>query len=415
MAFDLDKLIEMAPFLMGALRGPSPEGSAMIEGYVKGQHQKKTYADQDMERKRQALLDALTQQQQQFSQQNTLADNARADERLGLDRENMGLARQSATLGKLKTLQEMGTARAGQLADAPTSDASTPDTQNKLAEDLFQMTQQGNLAPGAARGMLPNMAGLIAERDKKHYREQLDKVAKDPIYAGLIGTPEFENMTVKDRKGGLIKIGDIRQQLGDQVMDASGAPVTPKVKPSASEDSAVYKEWKNYKTEGGTLSFDAYMTADANRKKPTVNVNTGGVGAGALDEGGLDFAATQYRVTGVMPALGMGNGPARAAILNRAASQAKTLNQTPVASIQKQAAFKSDGAALTKMTSMSAAAEAYESKALQQADLVDGLSAKVGRSQWPIVNDALLTGKTRIAGDENASVLVNALTTFTSE
>lgn len=37
--------------------------------------------------------------------------------------------------------------------------------------------------------------------------------------------------------------------------------------------SPIYKEWQDHKAAGGTLSFDAYMNADANRKRPVVNVS----------------------------------------------------------------------------------------------------------------------------------------------
>src|SRR5581483_5945138 len=112
-----------------------------------------------------------------------------------------------------------------------------------------------------------------------------------------------------------------------------------------------------------------------------------GMGAnGALTDEGVDYAATQYRVTGVMPALGMGNAQARAAIINKAAEQAKTLGLTPAAAIQKQAAYKADAASLTKMRTFASSAEAFDNKALQQADIVENLSSKVGRTSIPIVN-----------------------------
>jgi len=231
MPFDLQKLIEMAPFLMGAFRGPSPEGNAMLEGYIKGQAGKRTLAEQDRERQRQALMDALQQQQQQFSNANVLRDNARADEALQLQRETAGLTRQSAQLGKVKTLQDMATTRAGQIAEAPGSDASTPDAQNTLAADLFQMTQSGGMQPGAARGMLPNMTGLIAERDKQHYRAQLDKALKNPMYADLVKTGDFDKLNIRTRAGKLIPVSEVRRQLGDELLTDSGVPVagTPPV------------------------------------------------------------------------------------------------------------------------------------------------------------------------------------------
>lgn len=149
-------------------------------------------------------------------------------------------------------------------------------------------------------------------------------------------------------------------------------------------------------------------------KAPAAMNNSGG-GNGALTDDGVEYAATQFRVTGTMPPMGMGNAQARAAIINKAAAQAKTLGQTPAASIQKQAAYKSDGAALTKMRQMSAAAESYETKALAQADIVDQLSAKVPRTSIPLINQAIISGQTHITGDPATAQYVNAIQTFSTE
>lgn len=159
----------------------------------------------------------------------------------------------------------------------------------------------------------------------------------------------------------------------------------------------------------------------ATKVKPEPVVSAGGTSSGTsrgteqLSDDGLDYAATQYRVTGTMPSLGMGKTPDRARVINRTAEQAKALGQTPAAALQKQAAYKADGTALTKMRTMSSAAESYENKALGQADIVDGLSQKVNRTQWPIVNQAIIAGKTDMLGDSNAQQFVNAITTFSTE
>jgi len=54
---------------------------------------------------------------------------------------------------------------------------------------------------------------------------------------------------------------------------AIGAPV-----PAAATHSPIYKEWQEHVTAGGKLTFDAYQTVDANRKRPVVHVNTGNPG-----------------------------------------------------------------------------------------------------------------------------------------
>lgn len=138
-------------------------------------------------------------------------------------------------------------------------------------------------------------------------------------------------------------------------------------------------------------------------------------GTGALTDEGVDYAATQYRVTGVMPPMGMGNSQARAAIINKAAEQSRVLGQSPAAAIQKQSAFKADASSLTKIRQMQNSAEAFKEKALGQSQIIADLSNKVARTKWPIINSALQAGRTEIAGDQDATKLANAITTFAAE
>lgn len=137
--------------------------------------------------------------------------------------------------------------------------------------------------------------------------------------------------------------------------------------------------------------------------------------SGELSPEGVDYAATQYRLTGKMPALGMGKTPARAQIINKAAEQTRLIGQTPVASIQRQAVFAGDTKALAQLQKMQGAADAYENKAVAQLDIVDGLSDKVGRTTFPILNRAIMAGKTEIAGDPDATLLLNAIQTASAE
>jgi hypothetical protein len=129
----------------------------------------------------------------------------------------------------------------------------------------------------------------------------------------------------------------------------------------------------------------------------------------------VDYAATIYRLTNKMPPLGMGKSPARYQIINKAAEQTRLLGQTPVVAVQRQAAMAADTKALAQMQKLSSAAEAYENKALSQMDIVDSLSDKVSRSSIPLLNRAILAGETQIAGDQNATLLLNAIQTASNE
>lgn len=199
-------------------------------------------------------------------------------------------------------------------------------------------------------------------------------------------------------------------EAGKPIVTAPAAPVKPpKVALGSFEDYVGRK----YGTEPTPAQIEearkTYQQAD---DRPRVNVQVGPPGTeGGLTPDGLALAATAYRLTRQLPSR---NASQNAAIMNEAAKQAATLGQTPATVIQKQAAQKADGAALTKMTTMSSAAESFETKANAQAGLVADLSKKVSRTQWPLANGILMTGKVA-TGDTDAQLFGNALLTFTSE
>lgn len=139
-----------------------------------------------------------------------------------------------------------------------------------------------------------------------------------------------------------------------------------------------------------------------------------GLGANALTPDAVDYVATAYRILGTAGIPTRLDETEKKRIINAATEQAKILGQSPAVAIQRQAAYKSDAKALDQMRKMSSSAESFENKALAQADLVRDLSAKVDRTQIPLINAALLSGKANF-GDSNTQQLYNAITTFTSE
>jgi hypothetical protein len=147
--------------------------------------------------------------------------------------------------------------------------------------------------------------------------------------------------------------------------------------------------------------------------RPRVNVNV--PGAPQLTQDAIEDTATRYRILGTGAIPTRIEGPERVRVMNEAAKQQRALGQSAAQGIQKMAANKADAASLTKMQSMADAASASEAKALAQADLVGQLSSKVNRSQSPLWNDWLLSGKKKVLGDQDTTLLFNALDTFTSE
>jgi hypothetical protein len=200
----------------------------------------------------------------------------------------------------------------------------------------------------------------------------------------------------------------IRQVVGLKVGDSY--PTVPKTATSAANPTAASLA---VAAAGG----DEQAKAALKILKSQQASSGGGAGApmaatGGLDEGGLEFAAAKHRITGTLPAR---DSKQNAAIINAAAKQAKDLGQSPVVAIQKQAAYKGDAAALAQMQKMSASAEAFENKALAQTSIIRELSKKVPRTSMPLINSALQAGRTEITGDANATMLANAIETFSEE
>ncbi len=144
----------------------------------------------------------------------------------------------------------------------------------------------------------------------------------------------------------------------------------------------------------------------------------GGAGAaplaatGGLDPDGLELAGAKYRITGQTLSR---DHTQNAAIANEAAKQGKLLGNSPVQTIQRQAAYSGDAKALAKMQAMSASAESFENKANAQTSIIRDLSKKVPRTSMPLINSALQAGRTEITGDANATQLANAIETFSEE
>jgi len=206
----------------------------------------------------------------------------------------------------------------------------------------------------------------------------------------------------------------------------NGVLTTPAVHPEKVKTPAALGSFEDYVTRGATAlgkPVDSLTAVDIEgfRKKyqqaddrPRVTVQTGAGAPGGLEPDAVELAATQYRILGTAGIPTRIDAGERVKIMNAAARQAKALGQSPAQAVQKQAAYKSDGASLTKMTTMAAAAEAFETKAIAQADLVRELSKKVKRTEWPIVNSALLNLKAA-TGDTDAHLFANGLLTFTTE
>ena len=292
----------------------------------------------------------------------------------------------------LKGVQAFGELHAGQVKDARDTAGRLALGAKKLPPDMLEAWWP-ELRTAAIKGKLGTEDTIPAKPDERYLDAVIDMASGKATEA-----KQPDGFTLSP---------------GQQRFDAAGKSIANVPKPEE-PPKPVYRQSadKRMLEKVGEVPAGAQIVQEA--QPPRITVNTG-PGTGALTPEGVEYAATQYRVTGVMPPMGMGNSQGRAAIINEAAKQVKALRQTPAMTIQKQAAFKSDAAALNRMRTMSSSAEVFETKALAQADKVVELSAKVGRSKWPIVNSAILAGNVEVAGDPDATLLLNAALTFTAE
>jgi hypothetical protein len=153
-----------------------------------------------------------------------------------------------------------------------------------------------------------------------------------------------------------------------------------------------------------------YQQAD---DRPRVTVTTSG-GDVAMSPDAVDTAAHRVMLFGPSSIPTRFNDNDKKTILNREAEINKAIGNTPAVAAMRSAVQKADQGALNKITTLAAAAEAFENKALQQADLVKSLSEKVDRTKLPLVNGVLVSGKA-LLGNTPAHLLANALLTYTSE
>jgi hypothetical protein len=115
---------------------------------------------------------------------------------------------------------------------------------------------------GALRAAAGDFGVLASSAKVRRFGPIYDRLTKgidQAHYEALLASdrPIVEGMTFRDL---------------DAMMAAAGHPFVAEQKP----ESASYREWQDYKREGGPLSFDQYMTMDANRKRPVTNIQTPG-------------------------------------------------------------------------------------------------------------------------------------------
>jgi hypothetical protein len=375
-----------------------------------------------------AILAALAQQAGQRRPSlvgAAIADASQVPSQIMQDREQRRIqlqneARQAEQLG----FQRNADARATSDHSVQDLAAKTAQQEQQIAREVINAYTNGtpndpttnNLAAGQARARELGRGDWVMKLEQIDREQRLAKAGtitthkpEDDVYRDGV----LEKKGVQPLKTTTNDLALLAQNANPFVATLADKALTRAQRPAETHSSS-YKEWQEYQKTGGTLGFDAYQTMDANRKRPVVHVSTNPSVPGGLDPDAVDYTATQYRILGASGIPTRLETADKQRIINAAAKQVKSLGQSPAQAIQKQFAFKSDAAALTKMTTMGAAAEAFETKAIAQADLVRSLSKKVSRADWTFANGVILSGKEAF-GDTDAHLFANGLLTFTTE
>lgn len=189
--------------------------------------------------------------------------------------------------------------------------------------------------------------------------------------------------------------------INGQRFSGDGTPIGAAVPPPVTHSPAL-KEWQDYKEQGGTLDFNAYMTADANRKKPTINLS--GMNSLYADIDPKAIAA-QIRTGDHPPDISQYGRPAAAAIASELAKPGP----------HGEAPFKLSFAQLDWKATQKhlAALNGAQQLRLNQAitalpdmlDKVDALASRWKGGRFPVLNKAnLALAKGGAYGQDVASV-----------
>ncbi len=187
MPSDINRILELIPLAVGALKPGSPESAALLRGYQQSQQRMRQESLQGRQFQRQ---DELTQAQIQNLQQ----DNARSDAQLALQRLSAYGTQDQRFTQALEQHPEM----------TLPPDTDPLQAQNALTVSRLGSQQQLGVPAGTPQGPLPNMPQLIKRAtqiraqklmdafDKKYGDQAQEAETSTTLHAG-----EFAGMTIQ--------------------------------------------------------------------------------------------------------------------------------------------------------------------------------------------------------------------------
>ena len=121
-----------------------------------------------------------------------------------------------------------------------------------------------------------------------------------------------------------------------------------------------------------------------------------------LDENGIDYVAQDYRRNG-SSVLSRFSATDKAKVINKASELAKADGNTSEAESLQRFSIHANQIALNQLTKQEQLVVAYEKTADKQLNLLVELGRKVPKTDWPIINSALMKGEKTIAGSPEAN------------
>jgi len=121
-----------------------------------------------------------------------------------------------------------------------------------------------------------------------------------------------------------------------------------------------------------------------------------------LDENGIDYVAQDYRRNG-SSVLSRFSATDKAKVINKASELAKADGNTSEAESLQRFSIHANQIALNQLTKQEQLVVAYEKTADKQLNLLVELGRKVPKTDWPIINSALMKGEKNIAGSPEAN------------
>jgi hypothetical protein len=278
------------------------------------------------------------------------------------------------------------------------------------------VTQSGGYAPAQTEispdQMMPNY-GLVKQPDVT--TQQIITPAKQELNQAALEKFVLENPTNEQAKAVLQNIKTMKEigakerktiTVNGVVLDANTmqplytAPEKPLIEKFKEGTKEVSKQW-NPKTQ----SWDVLATGEA--FKPTTQAE--------MNPEAIKYAASIYRQTGVMPALGQGSSGIRTAILTEAALQNKAEGKTNVEGATDLVSNKASATAIAQLQKQKTMVGAFERNATKNADIALKLSDQTDRTGSPVFNSWLQAGQKGITGNPTVSAFNAANETFVNE